>query len=147
MGTEISRRVVLGATAGAVALAAAQPAAAAVRPTSGGASGPVSSAAAAADARPGDPARPVRSEFAPHLDAVYDGSSPWSPHRLRLQAIHDLRTDGDAEHAYRLAFSTDGSARDGIYHLTSPSGASHVLYLGRIGPDPGILEAIVDRTR
>ncbi|MDL9979513.1 DUF6916 family protein [Microbacterium sp. ASV49] len=146
MGTGISRRAMLAASAGGIALVSASGAGAAVA-ASRSSTGAPASAPAPTGGIAGDPSRPMRSEFTGHLGGTYDAVSPWAPHRLRLESVGDLAPGGDGENAFRLSFSTDDTARDGIYHLTSPAGTRHVIYLGRVGPAAGTLEAIVDRTR
>jgi hypothetical protein len=136
----------LTAAAGSVVLASAVPVgvSGAARSATMAAASPDAPEAGAA-ATTGDPSRLTRSEFADRVGATYEAVSPWSPHRLRLDAVGDLAPAVDPENAFRLRFTTDDGARDGIYHLVSPTGARHVVYLSRVGPESGSLEAIVNR--
>lgn len=149
MTAVFSRRGALGA--GAVALGAglaigARPAVA----DSGTGSLPASAAhaddtgAGATAAAAFDPTMPVRSLFAGHEGREYLGFSPWSQHALVLDRVEALPGEGDTEHRFRVEFSTDAGARDGLYRLQHGGELVAVLFLVRVGPDAR-LEGIVDR--
>ncbi|MFF5624760.1 hypothetical protein ACFY5A_05285 [Microbacterium sp. NPDC012755] len=139
MTAVISRRGVLGAGAVVLGVGMAAGAPPAVAATS---SRPMTDAAASA---PGtDPLTPVRSMFAGREGAEFSGASPWSAHRLVLASVDDLHGGGDAENRFRLEFTTDEGARDGIYRLTQGGELVASLFLARVGGDAR-LEAVVDR--
>lgn len=139
MTAVLSRRGVLGAGAVAVGVGLASgglPASAATSIHS--------SAAASASAVQVDPLLPVRSLFTGREGVEFVGFSPWSEHRLVLVEVGDLTGAGDAEHRFRLAFTTDAGARDGIYRILKDGAIVASLFLAAITDAP-ILEAIVDR--
>lgn len=144
MADAVSRRALLGATAGAVAIGAATTGATSA---AGANTGDAAVAGAATDGMPATgETLPVRSHFAGREGQHYDGASHWSAHRLVLREVGDLTPAGaDAEHAFRLRFEADADARDGLYRLTASDGAEHALFLNRVG-QPASLEAIVHRT-
>ncbi|WP_433585342.1 hypothetical protein [Microbacterium hydrocarbonoxydans] len=141
MTVVLSRRGVLGAGAvavGAGLAAGGLPAAAATS------SSIPSSAAGSASAVQVDPLLPVRSLFTGREGVEFVGFSPWSEHRLVLVEVGDLAGAGDAEHRFRLAFTTDEGARDGIYRILKDGALIASLFLAAVTDAP-ILEAIVDR--
>lgn len=142
MTAVLSRRGVLGV--GAVAVGAGLTAGG--LPASAATSSSSSSAAAVApaSASQADPLFPVRSLFTGSVGAGYVGFSHWSEHRLVLAEVADLPGDGDTEHRFRLVFTTDDAARDGIYRLLQGPELIASLFLARVTGAP-LLEAVVDR--
>jgi hypothetical protein len=141
----VSRRVALGAgisVVGAAAVAvSAAPAAASPTARLPFAATPSAGAPAAELA-----ALAVRSDFSGLEGREFGSASAWSTHRLVLRAVADLEPAGaDPEHAFRLEFDADDDARDGLYRLASPSGATHELFLSRAGGGAPLLVAIVNR--
>lgn len=137
MPAVLSRRGVLGAGAVALGIGVVAPAAHAspARP------------AAASEQSPGiehDPLVPVRSMFAGHEGQEYVGMAPWSQHRLVLSSIGDLQDATDPEHGFRVDFTSDADARDGIYRILQGGELVASLFLARVTEDPR-LEAVVDR--
>lgn len=142
MTAVLSRRGVLGAGAvvvGAGLTAGGLPASAATTPpsSSGGAAAPAS-------ASPTDPLLPVRSLFAGREGVEFVGFSQWSEHRLVLSEVGDLAGNGDAEHRFRVVFSADAAARDGIYRILKGGELIASLFLASVTDAP-LLEGIVDR--
>lgn len=138
MTAVLSRRGVLGA--GAIAVGAgltvgAVPASAATV---------MSRADSAVSASAPDPQTPVRSLFTGREGTQFVGMSQWSEHRLVLTEVADLQGGGDAEHRFRVAFTTDEGARDGIYRVLHGGASIASLFLARVSGAP-MLEGVVDR--
>ncbi|MCW2758591.1 MAG: hypothetical protein JWO46_2337 [Nocardioidaceae bacterium] len=133
---EVSRRTVLGTSAGVAALLALD-----------GASGP-GSPFAAATAAPADAAIPplptiVRSHYASSVGRSFVARANAADRHVRL-----VRIDGDPADDLRftLVFAPrHGRLPEAIYHLDRAGVPSHALLLNSLGTD-GRLQAVVDRS-
>lgn len=143
MTAVLSRRGVLGAGAVAVGAGLAAGGLPASAATSSSAPSSAGAAAAASAARI-DPLVPVRSLFTGREGVEFLAFSAWSEHRLVLAEVGDLPGDGDAEHRFRVAFTTDDGARDGIYRILEDGEFIASLFLAAVTAAP-VLEAVVDR--
>ncbi len=139
MTAVFSRRGLLGA--GVVAVGAGVAIGAA--PAAGATASSQATASAASAAI--DPLRPVRSQFADRIGAVFVGTSERSTHELVLEEVRDLPGGGDAENRYAVVFRADDGARDGTYRLTIDGAHVATLFFAAVSSTPS-LEAIVDRS-
>lgn len=126
--TDVTRRTLLGGSAGLVGLALV--------------------GAGTAEAAAASTTGPLRADYAGSIGQIFTATRSGRTYRLRLTHIHDLTRTAPTHRAtcFNLVFEpADRTALpDGIYRLTRRGGPTHDLFMSRIGRGRSV-QAVVNR--